>query len=111
MPAYSPRRLHFDQYDNFYLQLAGTKTFRLFDPAQSGRLAPYPVHHRMDRSAQDKLYLAISPPCLTHLSPTSHPYLTAWTASAQALPPRCDDARGVEVTLQPGELMYAPSRD
>ncbi|EOD31469.1 hypothetical protein EMIHUDRAFT_314391 [Emiliania huxleyi CCMP1516] len=35
--------LHFDQYDNFYLQLAGTKTFRLFDPSQSGRLAPYPV--------------------------------------------------------------------
>ncbi|EOD20080.1 hypothetical protein EMIHUDRAFT_451080 [Emiliania huxleyi CCMP1516] len=61
--------LHFDQYDNFYLQLAGTKTFRLFDPSQSGRLAPYP-----------------------------------------ALPPRCDDARGVEVTLQPGDLLYPTSR-
>ena len=72
MPAPSPRRLHFDQYDNFYLQLAGTKTFRLFDPSQSGRLAPYPVHHRMDRSAQAKLDLPTSHPHLTHISPTSH---------------------------------------
>jgi hypothetical protein len=45
-------RMHFDQYDNFYLQVSGTKTFRLFDPTQAGHLSPYPVHHRMDRSAQ-----------------------------------------------------------
>ena len=73
MPAPSPRRLHFDQYDNFYLQLAGTKTFRLFDPSQSGRLAPYPVHHRMDRSAQAKLDLPTSHPHLTHISPHGPP--------------------------------------
>eukprot|EP00967_Tisochrysis_lutea_P090929 scaffold130278_cov35-Tisochrysis_lutea.AAC.1 len=71
-------RMHFDQYDNFYLQISGTKTFRLFDPTQTGNLAPYPVHHRMDRSAQ-------------------------------ALPPRADAARGTQVTLRPGDLLFLPA--
>ena len=35
--------MHFDQYDNIFMQLAGRKTFLLFDPLQTGRLAPYPV--------------------------------------------------------------------
>ena len=30
--------LHFDQYDNVFLQLSGRKTFLLFDPEQSGKL-------------------------------------------------------------------------
>lgn len=44
--------MHFDQYDNIFMQLAGRKTFLLFDPLQTGKLAPYPIHHPLDRSCR-----------------------------------------------------------
>eukprot|EP00966_Prymnesium_polylepis_P136417 3152114-Prymnesium_polylepis.1 len=44
--------LHFDQYDNIFMQLSGTKSFLLIPPSESGNLYPYPIHHALDRSAQ-----------------------------------------------------------
>ena len=44
--------LHYDQVDNFYLQVAGKKTFRLFDPSQTAELSPYPFHHELDRRSE-----------------------------------------------------------
>ena len=60
--------LHFDQYDNVFVQIAGSKTFVLFDPYQSGHLYPYPVHHPLDRSAQAQLLAPDDQPSPTLMS-------------------------------------------
>jgi len=78
--------LHFDQYDNMFMQLAGRKTFILYDPLEGGHLYPFPVHHPLDRSAQAQAEGA-SPP---HL-------------------PRASSAAGVRVTLEPGDVLVLPA--
>lgn len=75
--------------DNLYLQLAGRKTFRLFEPSQGGDLYPYPWHHPMDRSAQVDL--------------------GADRKQQHTRYPRFAEARCLEVTLQPGDLLWLPA--
>ena len=41
--------LHFDQTDNFFLQIAGRKRFVLYAPEEAGNLYAFPVHHPMER--------------------------------------------------------------
>lgn len=84
--AHARTVLHFDQYDNVFIQLSGRKTFLLFDPAQSGCLAPYPIHHPLDRSAQVGLENGL---------PT-------------ATFPRASQAGGCRVTLGPGDVLVLP---
>ena len=88
--------LHFDQYDNLFLQLRGTKRFWIADPTSSGAVEPFPVHHPLDTRAQ--------------LDSTS---ASAACASARSCASaRAAAARGVvgrEVVLRPGELLFLPS--
>jgi hypoxia-inducible factor 1-alpha inhibitor (HIF hydroxylase) len=81
-------RLHFDQVDNIYLQVAGTKVFQIYEPGQGGCLAPYPWHHPLDRSAQVDL---------------------RDIAGSTRRFPRFAEARGFEVVLQPGDLFFLPA--
>ena len=78
---------HFDQYDNVFLQLAGRKTFLLFDPLQTGALAPYPIHHPLDRSCRVSLEAPLSA-CEF---------------------PRAASAQGCKVTLGPGDALCMPA--
>ena len=66
--------LHFDQYDNLFVQLSGVKTFLLFPPSQSGNLYPYPVHHSLDRSAQAAVLRGGSICCYAHCHACGHAY-------------------------------------
>ena len=81
-------RLHFDQVDNVYLQVAGTKRFRIFDPAQGARLGPYPFHHPLDRSGRVDL---------------------RDVKGSIGRFPRLAEARGAEVTLAPGDVLFLPA--
>ena len=83
-------RLHYDQVDNLYLQVAGVKTFRLFSPTEGGSLYPYPWHHPMDRSAQVDL---------------NKPNDTKQASRY----PRFAEARGMTVTLHPGDALFLPA--
>ena len=87
--------MHFDQVDNLYLQLAGTKRFRIFPPGQTGALYPYPWHHPLDRSAQVDVRTAA----------------LGGDGARRELErfPRLAGARGSEVTLRPGELLFLPA--
>ena len=87
-------RLHYDQVDNLYLQLAGVKTFRLFAPADGGDLYPYPWHHPMDRSAQVDLREGMGE--------------AARSAQLKRFP-RFAEAQPIEVTLRPGDLLFLPA--
>ena len=68
--------------------MAGTKRFRIFDPANGAALAPFPFHHPMDRSAQADLAHARS--SATHF-------------------PRMAEARGSEVCQGPGDALFLPA--
>ena len=87
--AYARTVLHFDQYDNCFMQLSGRKTFLLFDPLQSGRLYPYPIHHALDRSAQVDL--------------------EAPMRDQREEFPRVAGAKGCKVTLSPGDVLVLPA--
>lgn len=78
--------LHYDHVDNFYLQVAGRKTFRLFPPAESGALAPYAFHNEFDRRSAVNL----EAPDLTGAFP------------------RAAAACRADVTLEPGDLLFLP---
>ncbi|KAL1519642.1 hypothetical protein AB1Y20_023153 [Prymnesium parvum] len=79
--------LHFDQYDNLFLQIAGEKRFRIFDPDQTGCLYPYPIHHPFDTRSQVDLD---DPASLDRF-------------------PRLSEARGSEVILRPGQTLFLPA--
>ena len=81
--------LHYDQYDNVFLQLSGRKTFLLFDPLQTGKLAPYPIHHPLDRSCR----VGMETP------------LREQTGSFS----RAGLAGGCRVTLEPGDVLVLPA--
>ena len=78
--------LHFDQYDNLFIQIAGTKTLRIFDPLQTRHVYPYPVHHPLDTRAQVDL---AAPDLATY--------------------PSLREACGTELTLQPGQCLFLPA--
>eukprot|EP01136_Pigoraptor_vietnamica_P029269 Opistho-1_new@87267 len=43
---------HYDEQQNFFAQVSGTKRCMLFSPADFDGLYPYPVHHPCDRQSQ-----------------------------------------------------------
>lgn len=43
--------MHYDQYDNIFMQVAGTKHFLLFDPTAAAGLYPFPAAHPYDEYA------------------------------------------------------------
>jgi hypoxia-inducible factor 1-alpha inhibitor (HIF hydroxylase) len=88
--AHARTVLHFDQYDNIFMQLSGEKTFLLFDPLQSGKICPYPIHHPLDRSAQLDLEETVA----------------AQHAKGYT---RLGDAKGCLVTLKAGDVLVLPA--
>lgn len=50
-PGESLSPVHYDQYDNIYMQVAGEKRFLLFDPRCADGLYPFPVSHPYDEYA------------------------------------------------------------
>ena len=79
--------LHFDQYDNLFVQISGRKRFHIFDPCQTSGLYPYPVHHPLDTRAQVDL---------------SRPDLSTF--------PQLATVRGArEVVLEPGQTLFLPA--
>ena len=77
---------HFDARDNFLCQLCGAKRVLLLSPAQSLiGLYPYPVGHVKDNFA---------------IADLEQPDLSTFPALARA--------RGVEATLEAGDVLYLP---
>ena len=76
---------HYDEQQNLFAQLVGTKRCVLFSPADFGGLYPFPVHHPCDRQSQVDLY---------------HPDVRRFPGFAHARP--------LEAVLEPGELLYIP---
>ena len=78
--------LHFDMYDNLFVQISGSKRFKIYDPQQTRNLYPYPVHHPMDTRSRVDL---------------EHPDYDAF--------PRLAQAQGVELVLHPGQTLFLPA--
>ncbi|EOD24962.1 hypothetical protein EMIHUDRAFT_443728 [Emiliania huxleyi CCMP1516] len=78
--------LHFDQYDNLFVQISGWKRFRVYDPQQTRCLYPFPIHHPLDTRAQVDL---------------EAPDLAAF--------PRLSEAVCSEVLLGPGQALFLPA--
>ena len=77
--------LHFDHNDNLFLQISGSKRFRIFEPLDAGNIYAYPVHHPLDRRAQVDL------------------------SGANGGWPRLAGAREREVTVGPGDVLFLPA--
>ena len=84
-------RLHYDHYDNLYVQLRGRKRFVLLAPLQAKGLYPFPMHHPLDQRSR------------VHVDaiPTDG-------ATRQGLYPRLDATVGFEVDLGPGDVLFIP---
>ena len=76
---------HYDEQQNIFAQLDGTKRCVLFSPDDFRCLYPFPLHHPCDRQSQVDLY-----------------------APDLARFPRFAEARPFEAVLEPGELLYIP---
>ena len=79
--------LHFDQYDNLFVQISGTKTFILYDPQQTKHLYAYPIHHPLDTRSQVDL---------NDRDGCTKAY------------PRLNNAIGHKITLQAGQALFLP---
>lgn len=78
---------HFDGYHNFYTQLYGTKKFTLFRPVNWPGLYPYPFLHPSHAQAQVNM---------------------SNRGESEKLFPLVGSVEGLEVVLQPGDLLYIP---
>ena len=76
---------HYDEQQNLFAQLHGTKRCVLFSPADYRCLYPFPVHHPCDRQSQVDLY-----------------------APDVARFPRFREAVPLEAVLSPGDVLYIP---
>ena len=82
--------IHFDHNDNIFLQIAGSKRFRLFAPTEAGNLYAFPCHHPMDRKAQVDLARESDPQHASAFLRLAH-------------------ARSYEVTLRAGDVLFLPA--
>lgn len=83
-PGGNVTRLHYDVPNNFLAQVCGSKRFVMFPPGDMSRL--YPFRTKSYNMSQ----VNIDEPDLERF-------------------PRFRDARPVEITLQPGEMLFIPS--
>eukprot|EP00966_Prymnesium_polylepis_P285366 6591888-Prymnesium_polylepis.2 len=114
-PATSGARslLHFDNNENIFVQLAGSKRFRLFVPTEAGNLYAYPQSHAMDRKAQVGRRRSTRPDCArAHCGPVCmHQVVLSRAADPRHMAafPRLQSARSCEVTLRAGEVLFLPA--
>ena len=78
---------HYDGYHNFYAQLQGTKKFTLFRPVNWPGLYPYPFLHPSHAQAQVNM---------------------SDREESEKLFPLVGSVEGLEVVLEPGDLLYIP---
>ena len=76
---------HYDEQQNIFAQIDGTKRCLLFSPADFPALYPFPLHHPHDRQSQVDLYA---------------PDLNRF--------PRFPEVQPLEAMLSPGDLLYIP---
>lgn len=88
-PSESLSPVHYDQYDNIYMQVSGEKHFLLFDPRAAEGLYPFPVAHPYDEYAMVDLFKV------------NH---EAFPKAREVL-----KGRGAAVTLRAGESLYIPT--
>ena len=80
--------LHVDHVSNFFTQLAGRKRMLLFPPSQRYHLYPYPVHHP---AGNDFSMVDVEDLDLERF-------------------PAVANARGYEVSLEAGDVLFLPAR-
>ena len=59
--------MHYDEQQNFFVQLVGQKRCILFPPENYERLYPHPVYHPHDRQSQVKLVIWFVLPLLSYI--------------------------------------------
>ena len=78
--------MHYDTYHNFYTQIKGRKKFTIFAPSEWVHLYPYPYLHPHHAQTQVNI---------SNTNDTDKfPFITK--------------ATGIEITLDPGDLLYLP---
>mmetsp|Transcript_44385 Transcript_44385/g.132491 ORF Transcript_44385/g.132491 Transcript_44385/m.132491 type:complete len:456 (+) Transcript_44385:484-1851(+) len=88
-PTDSLSPVHYDQYDNIYIQVEGEKHFLIFDPRAAEGLYPFPASHPYDEYAMVDL---------------ERVDVKTFPRAKEAL-----EGRGAVVTLRPGESLYIPT--
>ena len=78
--------MHYDGYHNFYAQIQGRKKFTVFSPAEWKHLYPYPFLHPHHAQAQVNIS--------NENDTEKFPFIS--------------QATGMEITLEPGDLLYLP---
>lgn len=86
-PAGNITPLHFDLYDNYFIQMHGTKTFYLYSPSDLPNLYPY---------GPFTIY-----PYVSRINPKSPDDIKNY--------PKIKNAVCHEVTVEPGTILYMPS--
>ena len=82
--------MHFDALSNFFTQLVGRKRVLLFPPSQSWNIYPHACDHVKDTYSQVDIENAES-------------------ADAKRTFPSLSRAKGLECTLEPGDVLWLPS--
>ncbi|KAI6653760.1 hypothetical protein LOD99_3264 [Oopsacas minuta] len=78
--------MHYCEYHNFYVQIQGSKKFTVFSPSEWIHVYPYPYLHPHHAQAQVNI---------SNVNDTDKfPFITK--------------ATGMEITLEPGDLLYLP---
>jgi hypothetical protein len=83
----STAALHHDPFDNFFVQIHGSKRFTLFSPELQHALYVYPKTNPSSRQAQVNI---------------NEPDLTRFPRLAEAI------EKGIEVIVSPGDVLYLP---
>ena len=81
--------LHYDQPNNFLIQIYGEKRVLLFSPKQSKKLYMHPFHYRIVHTSQIDSYIDVNKPNLSIF-------------------PKLQDAEFIEVILKAGDILYIP---
>ena len=111
MPTYGP--IHYDEYENLYAVISGTKTFEIFHPMQSinmyERVASYRSVHLLYEwfnSTGGKFWTLPIESSTRNRMPFSPVNISAPDYNAF---PLFKEARKFTCELQPGDLLYLPS--
>ena len=88
---------HYDQSQNLFLQMEGTKRFILFPPlVGAAALMPFPISHPRDRCARARLQKGM----LSENGP--------FTSCSRYPCSKIAHGQGVEAILEPGDVLFLP---